>query len=570
MTSSAFSPSSPLTGTDPSINRRRSQEPVNRGHLSPAYLAKIREEDEVGLSASTTPPIMVNGSPSSPSNTIGLFDTDYSPITTSFPLSGRGRRRTVSGNRDLSIRAGNTSVSRRLSLSSFRRWMLNPLAISTGRPYLRSLSTLFIWLLTLWTFTRYVTPPEPNQSPSQSWLNSSLSWISVFKSDDKDTLPTAFFPEPPLRPGDTFNSPNPLYRPLRPLDQPGPPFPRLRPTRFLPPKCLESWFANGEIMCGRNELGPEDMLDVTWLWVNGSDPRWQKDMIRVRTEKGIYSPEHHFRENNELLYSMRSVLQNLPGRLRTFHLITSDTPFNSDEDLGLLPHRAIKELEEAVDKEFKPSPEEKRRLLEAGIDLGNKHPVRSAFSLRARKAAGAVMPDHYIHAQSEPDLPVLSDKLKVWLNSTWRVAQTPAWLSFDMIDLSSPKHPLHHLYINPTESKPADAAHLYFNSHPSLKYAVHSEIFHLPSRLGSGKNAAADLEKHLLREKEWRQNALPNFNSMAIESRIGFLWGLGDVSLSFNDDFFILRPHAVSDFFSPLYGTVIRFDQGVSEAVRVS
>lgn len=36
--------------------------------------------------------------------------------------------------------------------------------------------------------------------------------------------------------------------------------------------------------------------------------------------------------------------------------------------------------------------------------------------------------------------------------------------------------------------------------------------------------------------------------------------------LSFNDDFFLLRPHATTDFYSSLYGTVIRFDEGVSSA----
>lgn len=561
MTSSAFSPTSPLTGTDPALNRRRSQDPTSRGHPSPAYLGKISEEDEAGVRSGNRSMGSHGGVPPSPSATLGLFEQEYSPITTTFP-SGRIRRiRTLSTSRE-SLTGLGTSTPRRLSFPSLRRWILNPLSISTGRPYLRSLSTLLIWLLTLWTFANYL-PASTSTPDSQSRFSGAMDWINSWHGDVKQAvMPSSYFPEPPARPGDTYNSPNRLYRPFRPLDSPKAPFPRLRPTRFLPPKCLESWFANGEILCGRQQLGPEEMLDVTWLWVNGSDPRWQKEMVRVRKEKQIYSPEHHFRENNELLYSMRSVLQNLPGRLRTFHLITADTAFSVEEDLGLLPHQAIKELENAAELEFHLSPLEERRLSDAGMDLSKKGTVKSSFSLRGR--AGAAMPAKFTNSNLHQSDPVVSDRTKLWLNTTWRVAQAPSWLSYHMIDLSSPKHPLHHLYTNPTKEKPAEAAHLYFNSHPSLKYAGHSEIFHLPTHLSTSKTGGASSVIQRTDEEEWRQHALPNFNSMAIESRIGFLWGLSDVSLSFNDDFFILKPHAVSDFYSPLYGAVIRFDQGVS------
>lgn len=560
MTSSAFSPTSPLTGTDPALNRRRSQDPASRGHPSPSFLGRISEEDEIGLRNGNRPMGPHGGVPPSPSATLGLFEQEYSPVTTTFP-SGRMRRtRTLSAGRE-SLTGLGTSTRRRLSLPSIRRWILNPLSISTGRPYLRSLSTLLIWLLTLWTCLNYLPPPAPIPD-SQSRFNSAFEWLTSRNRDTKvDAMPSVHFPEPPLRPGDAYNSPNRLYRPFRPLASPQAPFPRLRPTRFLPPKCLESWFANGEILCGRQQLGPEEMLDVTWLWVNGSDPRWQEEMVRVRKEKQIYSPDHHFRENNELLYSMRSVLQNLPGRLRTFHLITADTKFNVEEDLGLLSPQAIKELEHAAEQEFHLSPLEERRLSDAGMDFSKKGTVKSSFSLRGR--AGGAMPAKLKNSNLQQFDPVVSDRTKLWLNSTWRIAQAPSWLSYDMIDLSSPKHPLHHLYTNPTEEKPAEAAHLYFNSHPSLKYAGHSEIFHLPTHLSTSK-VGVNAVVQRTNEEEWRQHALPNFNSMAIESRIGFLWGLSDVSLSFNDDFFILKPHAVSDFYSPLYGAVIRFDQGVS------
>jgi 3-O-alpha-D-mannopyranosyl-alpha-D-mannopyranose xylosylphosphotransferase len=564
MSTSAYSPSSPLSGTEPALSRRRSQDANNRGYLSSTYLARITEEEGIAMKEGPRTPTLHGGLPPSPSATRGLFDQEYSPITTTFP-SRVHRTRTVSGNREHPSRTTTTTPSRRIFFPMLRRWILNPLLITTGRYHLRSLSTLFIWLLTLWILVNYLMPTSPIISNSQSQLKNTFDWIpSPWRSKHKaPVIPSPYFPEPSPRPGDAYNSPNKLYRAFRPLEGPDVPFPRLRPTRFLPPKCLESWFADGEILCGRHQLGPEEMLDITWLWVNGSDARWQKDMTRVRQEKGIYSPEHHFRENNELLYSMRSVLQNLPGRLRTFHLITADSAFDAEKDLGLLPHQAIQELEKAAQEEFQLTPMEERRLGDEGVDLSGKGTVKSAFSLGAR--AGARLPDNVADHPTQSD-PVVSDRLKLWLNSTWRVAQAPGWLSYDMIDLSSPRHPLHSLYTNPTKAKPAEAAHLYFNSHPSLKYAGHSEIFHLPSRPQAG-SASENLQNHKRKEEEWRRQALPNFNSMAIESRIGFLWGLGDVSLSFNDDFFILKPHAVSDFYSPLYGTVIRFDQGVSHGV---
>lgn len=40
----------------------------------------------------------------------------------------------------------------------------------------------------------------------------------------------------------------------------------------------------------------------------------------------------------------------------------------------------------------------------------------------------------------------------------------------------------------------------------------------------------------------------------------------GEIILSFNDDFFLLRPHAITDFYSLLSGAVLRFDDGVSRS----
>lgn len=102
-----------------------------------------------------------------------------------------------------------------------------------------------------------------------------------------DTAPTE-------RPEDRRDSVSPLHRPFEPLRQPAH-FPRLKPTRFLPAPCLESWFADGKLECDHATLGEEDTLDIVWLWVNGSDARWQKEFEHWHKHHKINSPIRHFR-----------------------------------------------------------------------------------------------------------------------------------------------------------------------------------------------------------------------------------------------------------------------------------
>jgi 3-O-alpha-D-mannopyranosyl-alpha-D-mannopyranose xylosylphosphotransferase len=199
------------------------------------------------------------------------------------------------------------------------------------------------------------------------------------------------------------------------------------------------------------------------------------------------------REQDELRHSMRSVLDSLPGHIRSFHLIVADYPFEP-EDLALLPNETI-------------------------------------FKLDGKKG------------QNEEISTQFADRL----TSHWRVAQTPTWLDFSRRDPAAPNHPYHGHY-------------------PTLRYAGHSEVFHLPTM---DRHAVTEaLGEREWKEREWRKQALPSFNSMAIESRVGWLQGLADVTLSLNDDFFLLKPHAVADFHSPLYGSVIRFDHGYLQQVR--
>jgi 3-O-alpha-D-mannopyranosyl-alpha-D-mannopyranose xylosylphosphotransferase len=116
--------------------------------------------------------------------------------------------------------------------------------------------------------------------------------------------------------------------------------------------------------------------------------------------------------------------------------------------------------------------------------------------------------------------PKVSLALADHLAATWRVAQAPSWLNYSKLDPASRSHP----YYLKDPSSSAAGHRKGKHSYPNLRYAGHSEIFHLPTLDRDGKTE--ELGEREWREKEWKKQALPSFNSMAIETRIGWLPGL--------------------------------------------
>lgn len=147
------------------------------------------------------------------------------------------------------------------------------------------------WLVTLWLIHRYLFALPLPEAPKWVWALSP----SLGLSSKNIPYVESAFPTPPKRMGDNIDSVDPLYRAYEPLPEPEAPFPQLRPTRFLPKECLESWFIYGELACTAEELGDEDTLDATWLWVNGTDKRWAEDERYWTSELGVNSPPKHFR-----------------------------------------------------------------------------------------------------------------------------------------------------------------------------------------------------------------------------------------------------------------------------------
>lgn len=183
---------------------------------------------------------------------------------------------------------------------------------------------------------------------------------------------------------------------------------------------------------------------------------------------------------------MRSVVKALKGRLRTVHLVLYDYAFNPSTDLGLLPQSTTAQLER---------------------EYGN----------------------------GEKNETGISQGVEQHLEETWRVVQTPSWLKFSAINAS-------------TRSREGDAeGPATTNNDPNFRYAGHSEIFQLPTSQYAGQT---DEEEQNLGEtewkrKDWKAKALPTYNSMAIEGRIGWIPGLADVSVAMNDDFFMLQELSV-------------------------
>lgn len=98
-----------------------------------------------------------------------------------------------------------------------------------------------------------------------------------------------------------------------------------------------------------------------------------------------------------------------------------------------------------------------------------------------------------------------------------------------------------------------------------LQWHFHSELWRLPrsdaGRVPEGMMGfdGSDRDSFEL-EQAWRDVSLPSFNSFAIEARMGSVNGLGEQFIMSNDDMFFLRDLSTTDFFHPLYGSVLRLE----------
>lgn len=117
---------------------------------------------------------------------------------------------------------------------------------------------------------------------------------------------------------------------------------------------MEIWVEKGKI--DKTDLSNHTRLDGITFWVNGTDPRHQAardhyaqnrsdidyrprpdsntndnvKLVMKRSKKilniiqGLQNDDNRFREQNELLYSLRSAKESLQNHLRTMHVISTD------------------------------------------------------------------------------------------------------------------------------------------------------------------------------------------------------------------------------------------------------
>ncbi|GAA5902129.1 hypothetical protein JCM6882_006708 [Rhodosporidiobolus microsporus] len=118
--------------------------------------------------------------------------------------------------------------------------------------------------------------------------------------------------------------------------------------------CLDAWVGEGRVcreLEGRFAARKEDevKIDVVWTWVNGSESRlaeWReilaeegekKDGKKGKKGKNGAQVLRHFREHDELRFSIRSVLSSLASSLKTLHLVSGDIPAESPSSNTSVP-----------------------------------------------------------------------------------------------------------------------------------------------------------------------------------------------------------------------------------------
>lgn len=155
---------------------------------------------------------------------------------------------------------------------------------------------------------------------------------------------------------------------------------QLRPTRFLPDDCLDLWFTHGQV-CNSTDtlpLGPEEQLDIVYLWVNGSDPLWQQertakaeDALAHKSPSGIIvhdsSSDKHYRDIGGFEYNLRSAVDSFKrlgeddealSKIRKIHVLSADFPAAIDSaasfQIGQVPSWLV---DDDVDDEKFAEPE---------------------------------------------------------------------------------------------------------------------------------------------------------------------------------------------------------------------
>ncbi|GAA5842285.1 hypothetical protein JCM9279_005333 [Rhodotorula babjevae] len=236
-----------------------------------------------------------------------------------------------------------------------RRRRLQVIALLVGAPLVVCSITAHLCLSSTSRSTRetssssWVSDMRSRPPPAPLGNSSSLSLAQQFLSD-----PTSV--NKGVLPFDT-SSIDPRHHPL-------PPEHPLTTSSFASStSCLERYIATGDVCTAYDGRWADETarpkLDVVWTWVNGSSAelmtRWREEAqqesaarsrvrrwasrtaMAVRKRLGGAAVLRHFREHDELRFSIRSVVQSLgASSLSTLHLVVGDTRTSSPADGDLL------------------------------------------------------------------------------------------------------------------------------------------------------------------------------------------------------------------------------------------
>ncbi|KIY74341.1 hypothetical protein CYLTODRAFT_484660 [Cylindrobasidium torrendii FP15055 ss-10] len=129
-----------------------------------------------------------------------------------------------------------------------------------------------------------------------------------------------------------------------------------------------------------------------------------------------------------------------------------------------------------------------------------------------------------------------------WKNSTWRIISP---------DIQDPEHPERHLGLLP-QWLDASVSLARRESRPAIDFIHDSQLFRYSSLV---EPTEEDIE-------QWRNRALPAFNSHSIEAQLPNLdpRRVSENIIVLNDDYYLRLPLPPSAFHTPLYGPVFRID----------
>jgi 3-O-alpha-D-mannopyranosyl-alpha-D-mannopyranose xylosylphosphotransferase len=240
----------------------------------------------------------------------------------------------------------------------------------------------------------------------------------------------------------------------------------------LPDSLLEDWFLHGKLSSTSvKDLPPQPKLDVIFTWVNGSDTLWQLGQLEQAERNGIPQPR--------LKGVNRHWRENGMGRFGLRSVVEAFSQKEDEEDetiIGVKGNNGIRRI----------------HVLTADLSM-------DGLGLTWENETSGEVGRGVIQTQEG--------------RARWSLGQVPDWL-----DTSA---------LVPLLDERVSSS----GSGVELQWHFHSEAFHIAQSLFDMPNDNERKSVSWANEKAWKDQALPTFNSFAIETQIGWLKGMSDVRL---------------------------------------